>query len=365
METPPATSLLGQVARLVLAACTGDGRDNRLALEGVSLQPAEAGTLRVGVRKLEASSLEVTSGPLRLEVGQLLLHDVVADVAVGDGRSPLQSLEASGAGLSGIALRGPWPLPRRPGQAARGARRPAHAAAPELAPLAEAEGALHAEIVDAFLAFDVTMFVPLRRGHVDFNQATVEHVGPDSRLGASPQGLYVDAPNGRSYLYQFAAAGAAGVTFEHRGALFGPLITDRGGLHLQPFAEGLLRQERRAAARLGQQARLLLDRTAVSGDLRLGDGRLAVPGLRAQLTGRDQGHNQVHLRSGAVGRGLAVEIGSLAIRDMVADAGPWRATCAESSGSAKLRLQVDSGQLQFALEAPALTLTGLRLQPAP
>ena len=37
-----------------------------------------------------------------------------------------------------------------------------------------------------------------------FNRVTVEHVGPDSSMGLSPMGLYVDAPNGRNYLYLLA-----------------------------------------------------------------------------------------------------------------------------------------------------------------
>ena len=71
-------------------------------------------------------------------------------------------------------------------------------------------GALNAEITDAHLLFDAQVRVPIARGVVDFNRATVEHVGPDSRMGVSRMGIYVDAPNGRSYLYQFPSAPVAG-----------------------------------------------------------------------------------------------------------------------------------------------------------
>ena len=84
--------------------------------------------------------------------------------------------------------------------------------------------------------------MPIRQGQVDFKDATVEHVGPDSRMGVSRLGLYVDAPNGRSYLYQFPSAPVAGVEYERRGALLGPFVTDRGNLRLQEFGEWLLRK---------------------------------------------------------------------------------------------------------------------------
>ncbi len=71
--------------------------------------------------------------------------------------------------------------------------------------------------------------------------------------------LYVDAPNGRSYLYQFASAPLAGVEFEHRGALLGPWVSERGKLRLQPFAEAMLRQRGGGQSQgLTGQARLLL-----------------------------------------------------------------------------------------------------------
>src|SRR5690606_37156900 len=126
------------------------------------------------------------------------------------------------------------------------------------------------------LLFDADVTVPIRGGRIDFNYATVEHVGPDSRMGVSKMGVYVDAPNGRSYLYQFAGATVAGVEFEHRGALLGPWVSERGKLRLREFAESMLRQGRGGPGQgLTEQARLLLGRTALSGELRLGEGRVA------------------------------------------------------------------------------------------
>ena len=136
------------------------------------------------------------------------------------------------------------------------------------------------------MLFDAEVTVPIRHGQIDFNDATVEHVGPDSRMGVSRLGLYVDAPNGRSYLYQFASAPLTGVEFERRGALLSPWVSERGKLRLQPFVEALLRQADGGQSQgLTQQARLLLGRTALAGEVQLSDGLFAVPGMQAQHRG--------------------------------------------------------------------------------
>ncbi|QJW83340.1 hypothetical protein HK414_01260 [Ramlibacter terrae] len=124
-------------------------------------------------------------------------------------------LRAESAELSGVKLSGPLVLPE-------GCKSERPAAAWSLAPLAAAEGTLRAKILDAHLIFDADVTVPIRQGRIDFKDATVEHVGPDSRMGASRLGLYVDAPNGRSYLYQFPTSLVPGVEYEKRGALLGP-----------------------------------------------------------------------------------------------------------------------------------------------
>lgn len=76
-----------------------------------------------------------------------------------------------------------------------------------LEPLANAAGAIRAEIVDARLGFDADVTVPIRQGWIHFNDATVEHV-------------------------------------------------------------------------------VLFDRTAIQGEVRLGDGKFTAPGVQVTLAGR-------------------------------------------------------------------------------
>jgi hypothetical protein len=308
-----------------------------------------------------------------LEVGRLVLHEIVGHVRVDEGRPRLCGFEAANAELSGVKVQGPLVLASQPkgdshalhaqgGTPASGDTTAGQAAASSwsLGPLAAADGTIRAEILDAHLLFDAD--VTMRHGQVDFNDATVEHVGPDSRMGVSRLGLYVDAPNGRSYLYQFSSAPVAGVEYERRGALLGPWVTDRGSLRLQAFGEGLLRH-----ARVGQglgfteQARLLFERTALSGDVQLGDGRFAGPGVQADLVGRADGRNLVHLHSEAVGRGLTVEMASLSVRHAVLNSGDTQLGCDEITGALTLRVFVEGAQLRFAFDLANLKVSGLRL----
>ena len=299
----------------------------------------------IRLEKFEASTLRSTFGALVVEVGRITLHRVVAGAGF---------LEAGDAELADVKVHGPLALPALP--------RNAPADAWQLGPLAAANGTIRAEIVDAQLLFDAKVTVPIRDGRIDFNQATVEHVGPDSRMGVSRMGLYVDAPNGRSYLYQFPSAAVAGVEYERRGAMLGARVSHRGSLHLQPFVEGLLRQSVAAAGTgLTQQARLLFQRTAVSGDVRLSDGKLAAPGMQAELTGRAEGRNTVRVHAESVGRGLTAEVPSLSVREARVLLGKAELACGPVSGAATLRLQPESGALRFVLDLPSARVSGVRI----
>lgn len=251
-----------------------------------------------------------------------------------------------------------------PGAQGDGASKPAAAGAWSLAPLAAAEGTIRAEIVDAQLLFDADVTVPIRAGEVDLGDASVEHVGPDSRLGVSRLGLYVDAPNGRSYLFQFASAPVDGVEYERRGALLGPWVTDRGRLRLQPFAEWLMRQGGGTPGMtLTQQARQLLARTAVSGEVQLGDGRFAAPGLQADFAGSADGHNKVRIHSDAVGRGLTLELPTFRVRDVVLEQAGQPVRCDEVTGAATLRVTIEDGSFRLALEIARMKVSGLGGEP--
>lgn len=357
MADAHAASLLRFLPGLELDA-VAPAMGNRCSVEGLVAKPGNGGVLDFGIAKVEALSLRLASGPLVLEIGRLALHQVLGSVRAEQGQLRLASLQVASAELQDVKIAGPLDLPDSP------AAGPSTPGGWSLAPLASADGTVRAEIVDAHLVFDADVTVPVRQGQIHFNEATVEHVGPDSRMGISRMGLYVDAPNGRSYLYQFSAAPIAGVQFEQRGALLGR-VTDRGSLRLQEFAEGILLQGPSGAGQgFTAQTRQLLDRTALSGELRLGDGKVTAPGAHAELVGRAQGHNAIRLHSEAVGRGIHAEIRLLSVRDAAWNAHGLQAACAEAAGSVALRLRVEGGQLRFALDVAQLKLSGLHLRSA-
>ena len=234
-----------------------------------------------------------------------------------------------------------------------------------LGPLATADGTVRAQIVDAQLLFDADVTVPIAQGKIDFNDATVEHVGPDSRMGVGPQGVYVDAVNGRTYLYEFPSSPPAGVTFESRGALLGPWVSDRGSLQLQAFVEALLRPAGGQAPGPTEPARALLVRTALQGEIKLGDGQFTGPGIQAVLAGSAEGRNVVRFHSEAASRGVTVEIGSLLVRNAVIDSGTVQLHCDEITGALELRLVVEDANVRFALDFSKASLSGLRAGRAP
>src|SRR5688572_18615633 len=371
-----ASSVLDALLALELGA-TGRDASNRFSLDGVTLGCKPDGALAIGIEKFEAGSLRLTSGRLVVEVGRLALRKLVGQVRIDEGTPRLRLVEAAHAELSGAKIHGPLIFPREPKEQLKashvqGGPRPtgdtaagqATAGAWCLGPLAAADGRIRAEIVDAHLLFDADVMVPIRRGNVDFNEATVAHVGPDSRMGVSRLGIYVDAPNGRSYVYQFSSTPIGGVEFEQRGAWLGALVANRGHLRLQAFLEGLLRQARGApGVGFTEQARLLFERTALSGDVQLSDGRFAAPGLEADLVGRADGRNAIRLHSKAIGRGLTVEMSSLSVRQAVLGASGTRLACEELTGALVLRLTVEGTQLRFAIDVPNIKISGLRVHP--
>ncbi len=373
MTFPFAASLLGLLLESEFGT-TGDTAapgGNRCTLEGVSWRPGEGGALALRIERLEATALRFASGPFVLDIARVEMHGIEARVQLDDGIPRLIGIEVASMAFSGLALRGPMAMPARLQAMYKAPTPPAGAAAAagiaagqaaadawQLGPLTDAEGTLRSRITDAHLLFDADVTVPIRGGRIDFNDATVEHVGPDSRMGVSKMGVYVDAPNGRSYLYQFAGATVAGVEFEHRGALLGPWVSERGKLRLREFAESMLRQGRGGPGQgLTEQARLLLGRTALSGELRLGEGRVAVPGLQLRLEGR----HAIGLRSPSVGQGLTFEMASVAARDAAAAVHGMQLAVERMSATLQLVVTADGDGLRFALDLAQGEAKGLRL----
>jgi hypothetical protein len=176
--------------------------------------------------------------------------------------------------------------------------------------LAALDGTLHADMTDAAWVFDAKATIPISRGRIDFNRATVEHIGPDSSMGLSRMGIFVDAPNGRTYLYLLSATHVPGATFERRGGgLLSSWTGDRGSIDLQPFFECFLSGMPMGALATG--AGDMIARTRINAELRLGDGVMGNDQDRVVFTGHEQGKNRIELSSASSGPGILLRMPEL------------------------------------------------------
>ena len=308
-------------------------------------------------------------GPARLEwpggsvdIARLRLRDA-ALAWPGDGSLP--SGTAAELELSTLSLQAHLPLPEAPAEVQQAVASAGRAERWRLEPLEHLDGAVHAVITDAALLFDARVTVPVSAGEVDFNQASVEHIGPDSRMGISRMGLYVDAPGGRTYLLQFATPPQAGVRYEQRSALLGHWTTDRGQLSLRPFLEAMLAQMARSGPRAAggftAQARTLFARTAMRGELRPGDGVIDLGPLQLRLVGRAEGRNTALLDSAAVGRGLSLSLDDVALADLRLRVGERELRAGRGSARLRLRVQVRDDGLAIELSLGTLILRDVQL----
>ena len=226
-------------------------------------------------------------------------------------------------------------------------------------PVGGTDGMARAYITDAAWVIDADVTIPIERGRIDFNDVRVQHVGPDSSMGLSRMGLHVDAPTGRTYLYLWSATHVPGARFEQRGTLLTP-VADRGSLELQPFVEALLAGVLLGAPAAG--AREMLRRTRLSGQFRLGDGRVGNERQHLTLAGRREGRNRVELSSMPTGQGFGLRVAELSAVDLHLEHQGRLASAAALSATLGLHLKDPAGEPSIEAKFSELTLSGIDLQ---
>lgn len=291
-------------------------RAARIAGQGLRLQGgAGVGVLAVGVGELECQGLEAVCQPVRLAGLGAVWPDTATDRPTDDPGGP--------AGAKATAPT-PGHEPPEPPDASW-----------QLDALAGLGGLVHAFITDAVWRVDAEVRVPIEAGSVDFDQVSVAHIGPDSSMGLSRAGLYVDGPGGREYLYLWTGGDIPGAQYEARDGL----RHRRGRLDLRAFVEGLLR--RGAPSVPGRPAprhlAATLDRTRLTAELQLGDGVLRTPFGAAVLHGQAQGMNKLIVSATALRHKVLVRLPQGALRQAQGRfAGQaWR--CAAVSADLSLR----------------------------
>lgn len=314
------------------------------ASDGAGLQLAAAGdgAWRVEAERLELRALRFEHPGLEVHVARAQFERLSATLrSPADGTAP-QLVQADVGAMQLLGVEARLTGAPRVDPAALGPWR--------LEALAGMRGALHAFISDAIWVLDVEVRLAIERGCIDFNRTTVAHLGPDSHMGISRGGIHVDAPRlGRKYLYLFTAREIPGAQFETRGAGRSRGVTDRGRLDLHAFVEGLLSHQPFAlpGRMANRQLEATLDRTRLTGELVLGDGRLGTQDHHLVLAGQAQGRNRVIVSAAVLSHELVLRLPELA---------------AERACTAWQGLPVRSGPVSADL---SLRVGGLGLGPRP
>ncbi|HEV7915535.1 MAG TPA: hypothetical protein VGP22_17350 [Albitalea sp.] len=314
-----------------------------LELSGITLQRGPDGTLRVGIDRLRLRLLRVQAGDIALSIAQATLSGVAAELVAGERSSQLLGLRVDEVHLQGVHLAA---------SAAATTVRPRLTGPWRLDALRGLQGVLHAFVTDAAWVLDAEIDTPIVDGRIDFNRVVVEHLGPNSTMGISRNGIHVDSPNmGRTDLFVFTMPQVPGVTVEQRGR-------QRGSLDLAAFVQAVLEAppDQPVGRVAGHQIAGSLDRTRLDGELQLGDGALGTQRQHLMLDGRARGHNRIVLSAAVLGDRLVIRMPSLSASEAVFEF----AGQAGRSGAVSAVLELQAAGLQRSPgEAPASLTLGL------
>lgn len=297
---------------------------------GLTLTPGNDGAARAELQRLEVHDVRCTLGGMQVHVARVQAAGLRADLRLASGAAPrIVALHADDLQLMGVELASAA-LPR----AITAPSGPWH-----LEALGEMQGLLHAFITDAVWVVDAEVRLHLQQGGIDFNRATVEHVGPDSSMGISRGGVYVDSPKlGRQYLYLFTGPDLPGVRYETRGTRRG--VTDRGHVDLRALAEGWLSRSLLTAPGkpANRHVEATLDRTRLTGELQFGDGAVGTPWGQVRLTGQAEGKNRLIVSAAVLSHKLVLRMPDVAASEAHFAAGGWSGTCGAVSADVSVRV---------------------------
>jgi len=312
---------------------------------GLSLRAQPDGTLQALADTLELRQVALQTPLGSIDATAMTLIDAVVRLAGGADGTPfaLRGLTAAELRIEHAEL---LPAP------------PAGAAALRLEPVGTVQGRLQVAIRDAAWVIDAEVTVPVVAGRIDFDRVVVEHVGPNSSMGVSREGVYVEAPNrDRIELLRFTSPAIPGVRYEQRGGFAGLRVTDRGSIDLRVFVEALLGASRDGPSwRLpDREVQAMLDRTKLTGELQLADGALGSGNDRLVLAGRADGKNGIALDAAVLGQRLVMHWPQLAASGAAFRWLGLSGTTGEISASVDVHVTGSSGA------QPQLTVKLLRL----
>lgn len=259
------------------------------------VHPAHAATIDLHLNQHRWQGLQLRLPGVQAGVSQCEVDNAHLHLRATPHGWSVDRLEAARMTVEGLRLQMSLPaaaaLPRR-----------AEANAATLQALHGLNGTVQALVADAAWVLDARITAPVQDGRIDFDQVTVEHLGPDSAMGVSAGGVYIDAPRlARRFLYVFTGALLPGVTPEERQ---GRSVRRRGALSLPQALQALLQHPQAPGQWANAEAEAAMVRSQVSGELQLGDGVLGLNGLQLSLMASALGANRVSLATPALGEEL-------------------------------------------------------------
>jgi hypothetical protein len=280
-------------------------RFNGLEAMGAAIELAPEGGVRMRAERLLLRDVHLHADLGEIVVARLTLRraHLMLTSPLSTGSLQVQGLQADEVDLEGVEIT-PGGAPAASLPATDGWR---------LDALGTLHGLLEVYIRDAAWVVDAHIRLPVAHGRVDFNRVVVEHVGPNSSMGLGRHGIYMEAPSrSRTDLFVFDAPQVPGASYEQRGGL-GARVTDRGRLDLPVFLEGLLSAPvpQPMGRPAGPEVARMLDRTKLTGELRLGDGPLGSASHHLLLAGHAQGKNCMALTAAVLGQRLVVRVPEL------------------------------------------------------
>jgi hypothetical protein len=194
-----------------------------------------------------------------------------------------------------------------------------------------AQGLLRTFMKDALWRIDVEAIVPIANGGVKLASIDVNHVGPDSRIGPGPMGIYVYPPTGGAIeLLRFSSA---------------DLNPANGTVDLASLIEHALRSASAdSIATLDERMRPAVARLRLDGHVRLGDGALGDGPRHVVLSSSDPQANRIDLASPALAEQLTFRLARLVASSLAAAFGPLAAQAADLRATIEGRALPMQGQ---------------------
>jgi Domain of unknown function (DUF4157) len=280
-------------------------------LSGLDVTVMPDGTMFVDFDALAANHIRLQQKggpPIDIDLAKLKS----AEIAI-QGKTPDKAFDILGATFKELELKGikvEYSIDRSAASAAS----PAAALPWKLDALSTLNGTVHLVFTDAKFYVDAEVDAPIVDGVIDFDNVNIEHLGPNSAMGADGDGIYVDGLGFGGILFRSHIDGTAnlrGLTTEtYDTDLENTWISDRGALDLKEMVEGMMNDPSAGSAGGTAEQLSKLNRMSLAGTapLTLGDSTITKGKTAIQLSGSAAGKNQITISGTTIGDHFQIDL---------------------------------------------------------